>query len=45
MYPRFPSFYKILFFSFLGLKEKDTHDDILSGDHEHIIPGTNVSLS
>ena len=45
MYPRFPSFYKSLFFSFLGLKDKDTHDDILSGDHEHIIPGTNVSLS
>ena len=45
MYMRFPNLYQTLLFSFLGLKDKDTHDDILSGDHEHIIPGTNVSLS
>lgn len=45
MYMRFPSLYQTLFFSFPGLKDKDTHDDILSGDHELIIPGTNVSLS
>lgn len=29
----------------LGLKSKDTHEDLLCGDHDHIIVGTNVDLS
>lgn len=30
---------------FPGLKSMDTHEDLLCGDHDHIIAGTNVDLS
>lgn len=30
---------------FVGLQGKDTHEDVLSGDHDLIIKGTNVDMS